>query len=417
MSENKKILLISYHFPPLGMGGVTRPYYLYKYLKESGFDIKVLTVKNILYPQYDYSIPAKTEEPDIFRSGSFDPLRLMYLLGRRKANYSSGALSLAGRLYYPDARRGWNLFAYIKAKKIIKQNDIRLVITSSPPPSSHLIGLKLKKKLGLRWIADFRDFWFSRPIEKIYQSQGQRRYALSLRGKIINSADEIICVNKSIKKYLGRGEVIYNGTDITLSNCWRKETKDRADIFTIGILGTINYLSPIAPLFKAVDKLIKSNPEIKEKIRIVHVGRYDNKAMLPLPDSLNLKSNVVLKGYLPKAEAIKSLADSDMLYFSVASFGPYFILPSRIFDYICSGRPILALAPPDSDVERLLNNYHAGQLYTEDQIDKIAEFILKLYNNPEMYDKSKKTDMEYLKKYSNQFMAEQYAAVIERVLA
>jgi len=417
MSQNKNILLISYHFPPLGMGGVSRFYYLYKYLKKLGYDVKVLTVKNILYPQYDYSLLSNNEEKDVYRSGSLDPLRLMYLLGRRKAVYSANVSSFAGRLYYPDARRGWNLFAYAKAKRIIKQNNIDLVITSSPPPSSHQIGLKLKEKLDVKWIADFRDFWFSLPIEWIYKSQGQKKYALSLKERIINSADEIVSVNRSIKKYIGRGQVIYNGTEISLSNLWQKSESRKTDNFTIGILGTINFLSPIIPLLKALYQLIKIRPELRNKIRIKHVGRYDNEAILPYLNEYNLKDNIVLKGYLPKAEAIKALADSDMLYFSVAANGPYFILPSRIFDYLCSGRPILANAPSESDVEKLLKDYPAGKLCREDNIDDMVEYILMIYNNLEVYEKSNQIDLEALKKYSNQYMAESYANLIERVLA
>ncbi|MCX6825673.1 MAG: hypothetical protein NTV06_00185, partial [candidate division Zixibacteria bacterium] len=147
MPLRKNILLVSYYFPPLGMGGVGRPYSLFKYLPDYGYDVTVLTVKTILYPEYDHSLLAGVDKAKIARTGSFDPARLLYLVGlRNKKALESSLLRKGGWLYFPDSKRGWNLLATPRAKNIIKQKNIAAVITTTPPPSSHLIGMKLKKQ-------------------------------------------------------------------------------------------------------------------------------------------------------------------------------------------------------------------------------------------------------------------------------
>ncbi len=215
MPPNRNILLISYYFPPLGMGGVGRSLGLMKHLPKHGYNVTVLTVKDILYPEYDRTLLSGLDEDKIIRTDSCDPSRILYLLGaRKKLSFGFSNTSILSLLYYPDLKRGWNPFALRAARKIIKEKDISAVITTSPPPSSHLVGLRLKKETGITWIADFRDIWFSESIDHVYPTDFQRNFAGRQRDRIIAFADEIVTVYSTIRKCLGRGEVIMNGAEL-----------------------------------------------------------------------------------------------------------------------------------------------------------------------------------------------------------
>ena len=394
------------------MGGVGRPLGLYKYLPQYGYDITVLTVKNIVYSEYDYSLLDKVDRSRIIRSGSLDPARLLYLSGIRRPERLKAGLKKYSSAIMPDSKRGWNILAFRKAEKIIKKNNISTVITSSPPPSSHLLGLKLKAKYNIPWIADFRDLWFSLPIEQVYHTREQIGYALELKKRIMEKADDIVSVNSDIKNYLGKGTVIRNGADWDLREIWNKGKESRAGRFVIGVLGTINYLCPIEPLFAAVSKLIEKNQSLSDKISIIHAGYYDKEMMTELLSKYHLEKIVSLKGYLPRQEAIAALAEASVLYLSVGQFGGFNILPGRIFDYLISGRPIMAVVPSKSDAADLIRQYGRGEVFAVDNTAGIGEYIEKQMNHA---SKSTAVDEKELLKYSTAAMAESYAELLTKV--
>lgn len=416
MASEKNILLIAYYFPPLGMGGVGRPFALFRHLPRFGYNVTVLTVKDIVYHEYDYSRLNPDDESKIVRAGSYDPSRIMHLLGIIKSVMRSGGFSSAPLCYIPDSKRGWVGPAFRKARRLLTGANYDAVITTSPPPSVHLVGMKIKTLFGIPWIVDFRDFWFSQPIEMVYRTSLQKKYALKLKWKIVERADAVVGVNRSIADYLGRGEVITNGSDMETAHIWQKRAPQKNDRLTIGVLGTINHLCPIEPLFKAVAALIENDREMAEKIKIVHVGGFDQESMSSLLQKYDLRKVVSLSGYLPKNDAIATLSSSNILYFSVAEFGPYHILPGRIFDYLMSDRPIIGAVPSDSDAEALLKEYDNGIIVTDQNTNTIASYIRRKIKEqrteiePAIFVESK------YEKYSTVSMAKRYAELLDQII-
>jgi len=413
--KNKTILLIAYYFPPLGMGGVGRPYALFRYLPDFGYNVMVLTVKDILYPQYDYSLLNENDEKKIYRCGSFDPARVLYLMGKRKqsqAGYPNMSRKLP--LYFPDLKRGWNIFAKRRLKKLIQTNEISGVITTSPPPSVHLLGLALKKMSQIPWVADFRDYWFSLPIEKIYPDGPKKNYSLRLKDKIQKQADQIISVNNDIKKYYGRGEVIHNGADRSVLEQWRKPHKIDERKLTIGLLGTFNYLVPVEPLFASVRKIINDNKLEEKEIQIIHAGFVDAE-FDKLIDKYRLNKIVIKNGYLERSRAIEVLLPCDILYIGVNKFDEYNILPGRIFDYLVSGKPVIGVVPEKSDIAALLDEYRHGKAVTDYDTDKVVDYLMTTFEN-----KNNKTQPTQKVEYGDDrftmsALAEKYADVLSRL--
>ena len=408
---DKNILLIAYYFPPLGMGGVGRPLALFRHLPEYGYNVHVVTVKNIVYPEYDYSLLDNLNTDCVHRTGSFDPSRLLYLAGKRKQIQLSVTATSKRLMLYPDMKRGWVPFAVKRAAKLIETINFDAVITTSPPPSAHLVGLTLKDKYNIPWIADFRDFWYSRPIEEVYGTPKGKQYAMDLKNRILKNADGIVCTSHAIKKYLGRGEIIYNAADSAICDLWKREMADN-DKFTIGVLGTINDLCPIEPLFKALNEARKNNESLLNNLSIVHVGHGDRELLSTQAAKYNLDSKITFCGYLPKQDAIKQLAVVDLLYIGVKNYGNNHILPGRIFDYLISGKPVLGMVPRDSDAERLLHDYPLGTSFAPDNTNDAANFLTDMINgtmkfHDAMFDSSE---------YTHKKLASNYAGVIDKLI-
>jgi Glycosyl transferase 4-like domain len=415
MPPDRTVLLISYYFPPLGMGGVGRPLALYKYLPESGYKVIVLTVKNILYPEYDHSLLEGINGTNVVRTNSLDPARLLYLLGLRNAKaFDTSGIRKLSRRQRPDSKRGWHFFALRKAEGLIRNEKIDVIITTSPPPSSHLLGLKLKEKFDIRWIADFRDLWFSLPIEQVYDNAADRAYALDLKKMITDRADEVVSVNNDIRRYLGRGEVIMNGADIETARFWDRSKARSDNKLVIGLLGTINHLCPIEPLLNAISALMKTNSKWKERLSVIHVGYCAGEATASI-SRYGLDDIIKRRGYLPKGEAIRAMAECDLLYLGVEKFGGCNILPGRIFDYLISGKPILGVVPEDSDAAALLHEYPGGTVIPPEKSELLTRHLEEIAEKPKIEDRPPELDEQRKLKYSSLTTARKYAALLDGV--
>jgi glycosyltransferase involved in cell wall biosynthesis len=178
----------------------------------------------------------------------------------------------------------------------------------------------------------------------------------------------------------------------------------------------MNYLCPIEPLFKAVASMIKNYPPGANKIEIIHVGHYDRKMMHELIQRYGLRPTVTLKGYLPKADAIRALASADMLYLAVADFGEYHILPGRVFDYLLSGKPILGIVPRGSDAETLLDEYAKNRVVSADNVSAAVEYIREVYDAKPAGKIENAMDAEIASKYTAPNVARQYAKLLDEVI-
>ncbi|HRQ31008.1 MAG TPA: glycosyltransferase, partial [Saprospiraceae bacterium] len=213
----QKILIITYYWPPSGGAGVQRWVKLVKYLSVQNIEIHVLTVDQqyASYSMTDHSIIS--DIPDnihIHKTKSFEPINIYgKIVGKNKipiagfSNVDNFSLKqktvnfLRSNLFIPDPRKFWNYFAIKKAKELILKNGIEVVITSSPPHSTQLIGRKLKKLLKVKWIADLRDPWtdiYYYPL--LYHSKLSKKIDRYYEKKTLESSDAIITVSESLKE-------------------------------------------------------------------------------------------------------------------------------------------------------------------------------------------------------------------------
>jgi glycosyltransferase involved in cell wall biosynthesis len=388
----KKVLIITYYWPPAGGPGVQRWLKFVKYLPEFGVQPFVLTVdpKYASYPVMDQTHVNDIHPKYVFRTKTFELFSLYQKLSRKKEIPHSGFVndgspSLFGKairlirsnFFIPDPRRGWNRFALKEAIKLIQEKGISTIITTSPPHSSQLIGLKLKRKLpGIKWIADLRDPWTEiYYYHDLYHTRISKKIDESYEKKVLKGADKVFVVGHYMKKqFLEKYqdianehiEVVYNGFDkedfenIELNN---KTTKELVITYTgtlaanyniAGFLSALKYLNDIKVCIVGVIAQKWIN-EIKAK------GLIDRFEIIPT---------------VPHRESIKYLLNSDVLLLVIPETkGNKAIVTGKIFEYIAAQKPILGIGPLEGEVDLILKENALGQMFNYIDDQNIMKFI------------------------------------------
>jgi len=394
----KKILIITYYWPPSGGAGVQRWLKFSKYLPEFGYQPVVLTVDDAMasYAQTDYSLLQEVRpETQVHRTRTFEPYNLYRKLsGKKEIPYGGFSnqkkvtvfekLSrlIRGNLFLPDPRRGWNHYALKKALELIQQEGIEVVVTSGPPHSTHLIGKSIKEKTGIRWIADFRDPWTDIYYYKeLYHSKLATWYDKITERKVLVHADKIITVSGEVGKLLlrkipgstGKIAVIPNGYDET---DFDKITLLFNKVFTITYTGTIAVNYRIEQFIEAIYRL----PEgVKNELRIRFVGNVPDE-ILRLFELKNLTPLVEVLGYIPHERAVAEMVNASLLLLAIPdSPDNKGIVTGKFFEYLAARRPILAIGPKGGDVDRMVRECKAGQLFSYDEGDQMYQYILNLF--------------------------------------
>src|SRR5574341_1420512 len=413
----KKVGIISYYFPPVGGAGVQRVLKFVKYLPEFGWEPIVLTVKYIQYPAYDDSLLEEIpKEAKIYRSGSLDPLRLSYILGTviggtKKNSYgpkekSSFISRISKFIFVPDNKIGWLFYAVIKGLKIAKENKVDLIFSTSPPPTSHLIALLLKKFLKVPLVVDFRDSWET-SLEEKAPSFIHRWLQRKIEKKILN-----IFQKKCLQ--LPNLSVITNGYD---EGDFRDFKEVRSDKFTIVYLGTFNRINDPLPFLQALSELSTEFMEFKNQVRFVHIGMALDFNFPELIKKYDLGSLVELKGYLSHRESLKELTSASiLLLITTDSPGAETLTTGKIFEYLRAGKPILGILPPSGVAASLIKESGAGVIVSPKNISGIKQILKDYFRKWINCELKVEIDQEKLKQFERRQLTFKLAETFDKVL-
>ncbi|MCD6557322.1 MAG: glycosyltransferase family 4 protein [Bacteroidales bacterium] len=433
----KKVLIITYYWPPSGGSGVQRWMYFAKYLSDFGIEPLVLTVseKYASYRQVDEKLNNEVRNIKVFKTASFEPLKIYSLLtsGNRKKGIPQGEIKsenanfivsvskfIRGSLFIPDARKLWNVFAFRKAKEIIKNEKIDLVITTGPPHSTHLTGKRLKKRFGLKWIADFRDPW-----SDLYYNKDliRTRRAVSkdkrLEKKVLDEADLILTVGFKMKELLaGKSEnindkikFIYNGYDSELFN---KIKFERTDFFEISYIGLLTQNSPYKFFIQSIKGFLKKTIP-GSKIRLNFAGNIPDTILESFKKELpDLK--ILYHGYVSHEEAIRIMKSSNLLISCLPETEQSQILISgKTAEYMASGIPILSFGNVNGESAWMLNQLKHTKTVAKNEVSEATEFIHKIYDSSVKGELLlNDTDSELIKKMNRYETARQLADLINK---
>jgi hypothetical protein len=424
---SKKALIITYYWPPAGGPGVQRWLKFVKYLPDFGIEPIVYIPDNPTYPIIDEGLTNDVSaDVTILRRKIFEPYGIAAVLtGKTAKKISSGiipserkqtgleklSLWIRGNVFIPDARIFWVNPSVKFLRKYITENGIDTIITTGPPHSLHLIGMKLRQKLEIKWIADFRDPWTSIGYHKSLKLTGfsEDRHK-SLEQKVLNAADHIIVTSPSTKAEFRDIttkpiDVITNGYDVEIA-----KSKHRDEKFTLAHIGSL--LSERNPmiLWQVLAELIREKPGFADHFELKLIGTVSNDILLVL-QSYDLGPFVNFLGYISHHEAIKHQKRSQvLLLIEINSVETKSIIPGKIFEYMVSGRPIIGIGPTGSDFAGILAETHTGVFIDYSEKEKLKQTILEYYN--QYLDGSLTVDAAGVEQYSRKNLTAKLAALL-----
>jgi glycosyltransferase involved in cell wall biosynthesis len=402
--EHKKILIITYYWPPAGGPGVQRWLKFAKYLPDFGWRPIIYTPENPSYPLLDESLLKDVPEHlEIVKTKIWEPYQLAEKLNKSNKKFKAGQFDVGknqswksklsiwvrGNFFIPDARVFWVKPSVQFLEKYLKENKIDVVVTSGPPHSLHLIGLDLKKKLpNLKWIADFRDPWteisYYKHLKLTKSSDQKHRQQESA---VFKNADIILATSytdaENFRKNGANAVCITNGFDVELNAKSPVEHSTQqlnsSTQFTLSYIGVLEQLRNPENLWKALDDLVKTNSDFAKNFSLKFAGRVDDKILQEIENS-SLKKHILNLGYLSHDKAIEEMAKSSLLLITnfpnESSKG---IIPGKIFEYLATGKQIISFGPDDADVSKILEETQSGKHFGYSDSESIKRFILEKF--------------------------------------
>jgi glycosyltransferase involved in cell wall biosynthesis len=393
-----KVLIITYYWPPSGGAGVQRWLKFAKYLPESGHEPVILTVdpQFAAYPVTDNSllneVPLalkihKTRATDYFAIYRKDKSKIPTagFAGNTDDSFKGKLLRfIRGNFFIPDPRKGWNSFAFKKACELIEAEGIKDIITTSPPHSTQLIGLKLKKKYPtINWIADLRDPWTDiYYYELFYPTFISKSIDRKLEKSVLKNADRIITVGKSLRDSFILKENSISDKSVVIPNGYDAEdfaglTSASPQKFTISYIGTLSDTYPVGGFLKALEDFSSKGNDYFLRF-VGTVSPVWKETIL----SKTKENSVEFISYTDHRSAIKYMSESSLLLLIIPDHrSNKTIITGKIFEYIATGKPVLCLGPANGDAAAVLESAKAGFTVDYNNTKAIVEFLEKASAN------------------------------------
>lgn len=427
----RSLLIISYYWPPAGGPGVQRWLKFTTYLLEMGYDISVIVPENPDYPVLDKSLESEVPQGlQILKVSIFEPSRLLSSLSRKRTkNLQRGIIRkqqsfieraiiwARGNLFVPDARIGWKQKVVKTAAGYLQQNPKATLITTGPPHSVHLSGMELKRRFPkIKWLADFRDPWTTIGYHhKLKLGQSARRKHEVFEKQVLEKADRVVVTSPHTQQEFEEKTqtpiiVVTNGYDITPN----QKTDQPAGKFTLSHVGTL--LSDRNPqvLWDVLTELCREEKGFQHDLEVHLAGNVSEEIVESIKSKL---PSQVLKrhGYLSHSEAVELMFKSQiLLLIEIDSPITRAIIPGKLFEYLASRRPIIALGPKDADIERIITTNQAGSYFLYTQHDPLKNRLLKLYQNYKA-GKNRGNENSSFENYHRSQTTKQLAAEIDKL--
>ncbi len=431
----KKVLIITYYWPPSGGAGVQRWLKFVKYMRDFGWEPIVYTPENPEAPVIDNSL--EKDIPDnltVIKRKIWEPYTAYkkFIGQKKEQKINAGFLSenkkpglsenvsvwIRGNLFIPDARKFWIKPSVKFLTNYLKNNLVDAIISTGPPHSMHMIALGLKQRLGIPWLADFRDPWtnidFYEDLKLIKRADKKHH---KLEKEVLKNADSVVLISRGMaddfnKIYQRNYEVITNGYDSDdISNGSKIELDKK---FSISYIGTmVKTRNPIS-FWKAINQIINLNKEFAKNIEIKLIGKIDYSVQQSIKE-FQLQKYITKINYLPHNEVIKLQKQSQVLLLLINNTpNAKMILTGKFFEYMAAHRPILCIGPPDGDAVRILKETNSGLQSDFQDVIKIKENILnfyQLYKNQEL-----SSDIKNIENYSRKGLTNRLVYILNGIV-
>jgi hypothetical protein len=423
-----KVLIITYYWPPFGGSGVQRWLKFVKYLPAFGYQPFVYTPENPSVDIQDKSLLKDVPtEAEIIKLPIWEPYGIFQKLsGKGKVKQadfvSTGKVSLMkklalfvrGNFFIPDARVFWVKPSVVFLNDFLKSNQINTIITTGPPHSMHLIGLKLKEKNpSLKWIADFRDPWSEWDLLDTFSlTSFARSRHKALEKKVLTKADRVITIAPyhvtRLEALSGRKvDLITNGFD---EDDFKSIVHSKTDKFTIRHIGVVDELRDPRPVMESIKKLMEENPAFKNDLLVEFVGNVNSSFKEYISLDQNFQSVVHFVDQVPHSELLNLYGKTDLqlLVLAHTAIAPG-NLPGKFFEYLASGNPILAIGPVDGDAAEVLKQTGAGEIFGRGDVLGIKSTLQLFYDQ---WKKGTAASQKNISLYSRKYLTEQLIRIL-----
>jgi glycosyltransferase involved in cell wall biosynthesis len=394
----KRVLIITYYWPPSGGIGVHRCLKFAKYLRSYGWEPVICTAENPEYPVLDDSnfrhIP---EGIEVLKTRIWEPYGLYkWMMGKQREERITDVfveeqragfraklgIWIRGNFFIPDARRFWIGSTVKFLTRYLQDHPVDALMTNGPPHSAHMIGYKLKRRLNIPWVADFQDPWTeSDSYRRLMLNPVSRTIHERMQQRVFHSADKITICSASWKRdleALGARDVGiiywgYDADDIPQMNC------PRSARFTIRHFGRLGPDRTASTFWKVISDLVRDHATFGDDLEISLAG-FIGQATKDQISAFGLQDRVKILGHISRSEALAQMRHSQVLLLIVNDEpNARGRLPGKLFEYLASRRPILLLGPEGSDASAILHKLHAGAACGYRDEDSLIASILGLY--------------------------------------
>jgi glycosyltransferase involved in cell wall biosynthesis len=396
--KNKKVLIITYYWPPSGGSGVQRWLKFVKYLPSQGWEPYVFTPENPSFAIQDESllkdVPA---EAKVIRFPIWEPYDIFFKLtqmfgkrpsakpttlvsGKKRSFFQQVSTWIRGNFFIPDPRRFWVKPSVAFLHDFLNDNRIEIIITTGPPHSLHLIGLELKKKNPtLRWLADFRDPWSEWGLlDSLSVGNLARRYHKKLEAQVLASADDVLTITPFyVRQFelLGKRSVqlLTNGFDEDDFQHIRYQKSDR---FLIRHIGIVNEKCDPRPFMEAVGLVCDEHADFARYVQVEFIGEV-HPTFRTFVDTSKMNAFTSFRGNIRHKELMTLYGASSLLVLILTGYkDAEGYLPGKLFEYLATGLPILGIGPVQGDAGTVLAGTGAGKMIDSDDIAGMKDSLL-----------------------------------------
>ena len=393
---SKKVIIFTYYFPPAGGVAVQRFLKFSKFLPEFGWEPIIVTVNNGSYPYYDKSL-LKEISPSlrVYRTKTFEPFELYNLLRGKKGKampvvsvgshqkrsvFQKISEYVRANFFVPDARVGWVSYAVNQAEEILKNEKIDAIITTGPPHSTHLIGLQLKQKYGVKWLADFRDPWTGIFYNNLLpRTEDTKQKDKALETKVLQTADYVTVISPGMKQeFEARAkkiDVLFNGFD---EDDFSKLITSEASAapFTIRYVGNLMASQNVEALWKVIAGL-------NTPVKLEFIGRVDAAVKTSI-EANGIAGIVSYLDFVDHKKAIALMQQADMVLFVIPDVKDgALILTGKLFEYLASGTEMLSIGPVNGNAAEILKQTGRKPIIAVadgEELKKQLESAINYYN-------------------------------------
>ena len=394
---NKSVGILAYYWPPAGGSGVQRWLRFSNHLSDLGWDVHVFTFENPKYPITDKSsleivnpkikvnkikgfefpnfLTKYSSEESVYHHHSSSMFNMIL---RARSLEKSFAFIARELFLFPDARKFLINPTYKFLKKYFQENTLNTLITTGPPHSMHLAGLKLKKDTGVNWIADFRDPWSNFFQNKLLnQLESTLKKHEKAENEVLKNCDAVFTTSESLNS---KFSLKNNNTFYVPSGFEQKIEPSNHNKFRILYTGSMKDIQNPKNLWLVLHELISSDEKFKQIVEIILIGNIDKRIFMS-EEFKKIRDRKILS-YMPKHDLNNEISKAELLVVCSVNYpGSNDIVPGKFFHYLSSNKNILGISNKGSDLEKIINETKSGKSFDYDNYEDLKNYIYECYES------------------------------------